>query len=96
MHATSFLIDVLDVFDTPGHSPGSICFYCRKQNFIISGDVLFQRSVGRTDLPGGSHEVLLNSISKKLLVLPDETKVYSGHGPVTTIGEEKKYNPFLN
>ncbi len=87
--------DELEIFETPGHSPGHIVFYCRKQNFIISGDVLFQRSVGRTDLPGGNHQMLLNSISKKLLVLPDETKVYSGHGAVTTIGEEKKYNPFL-
>ncbi|HTB51660.1 MAG TPA: MBL fold metallo-hydrolase [Ferruginibacter sp.] len=88
--------DKLEIFDTPGHSPGHIIFYCRKQNFIISGDVLFQRSVGRTDLPGGDHQTLLNSITNKLLVLPDETKVYSGHGPVTTIGEEKKHNPFLN
>ena len=87
--------DELEIFETPGHSPGHIVFYCRKQNFVISGDVLFQRSVGRTDLPGGSHQTLLNSINKKLLVLPDETKVYSGHGAVTTIGEEKKYNPFL-
>ena len=87
--------DELEIFETPGHSPGHIVFYCRKQNFVISGDVLFQRSVGRTDLPGGSHQTLLNSINKKLLVLPDETTVYSGHGAVTTIGEEKKYNPFL-
>lgn len=87
--------DELEIFETPGHSPGHIIFYCRKQNFVISGDVLFQRSVGRTDLPGGNHQTLLNSINKKLLVLPDETKVYSGHGAVTTIGEEKKYNPFL-
>ena len=87
--------DQLEVFETPGHSPGHIVFYCRKQNFVISGDVLFQRSVGRTDLPGGSHQTLLKSINNKLLVLPDETKVYSGHGAVTTIGEEKKYNPFL-
>jgi hydroxyacylglutathione hydrolase len=87
--------DELEIFETPGHSPGHIVFYCRKQNFVISGDVLFQRSVGRTDLPGGSHQTLLDSIEKKLLVLPDETKVYSGHGPVTTIGEERKYNPFL-
>ncbi|HMG83469.1 MAG TPA: MBL fold metallo-hydrolase [Ferruginibacter sp.] len=87
--------DQLEVFETPGHSPGHVVFYCRKQNFVISGDVLFQRSVGRTDLPGGSHQTLWNSINNKLLVLPDETKVYSGHGAVTTIGEEKKYNPFL-
>jgi hydroxyacylglutathione hydrolase len=87
--------DELEIFDTPGHSPGSIIFYCRKQNFVISGDVLFQRSIGRTDLPGGDYQILINSIMKKLMVLPDETKVYSGHGAVTTIGEERKYNPFL-
>jgi len=87
--------DELDVIEAPGHSPGSICFYCKKQNFIIGGDVLFQRSIGRTDLPGGSFETLVNHIRNKLFVLPDETKVYSGHGTVTTIGEEKKYNPYL-
>ena len=88
--------DELEVLETPGHSPGSICFYCRKQNFVIGGDVLFQRSVGRTDLPGGSHQTLLNNIRQKLFVLPDETTVYSGHGDPTSIGEEKLYNPFLN
>jgi hydroxyacylglutathione hydrolase len=88
--------DELEVIETPGHSPGSICFYCRKQNFLISGDVLFQRSIGRTDLPGGDHQTLLNSIRKKLFVLPDETVVYNGHGNSTSIGAEKKYNPFLN
>ena len=88
--------DELAVIEAPGHSPGHICFYCAKQNFIISGDVLFNRSIGRTDLPGGNHETLLKNIREKLFVLPDETVVYSGHGPETTIGEEKKYNPFLN
>jgi hydroxyacylglutathione hydrolase len=88
--------DELEVIEAPGHSPGSICFYCKKQNFIIGGDVLFQRSIGRTDLPGGSFETLVGHIRNKLFTLPDETKVYSGHGPVTTIGEEKKYNPYLN
>ncbi len=87
--------DELKVIEAPGHSPGHICFYCAKQNFIISGDVLFNRSIGRTDLPGGDHQQLIDNINKKLLVLPEETVVYSGHGPVTTIGEEKKYNPFL-
>ena len=87
--------DKLKVIEAPGHSPGHICFYCAKQNFIISGDVLFNRSIGRTDLPGGNHETLLKNIREKLFVLPDETVVYSGHGQVTTIGEEKKYNPFL-
>ena len=88
--------DKLEVIFTPGHSPGSICFYCREQNFLIGGDVLFYESIGRTDLPGGNHRQLLNSIQKQLFVLPDETIVYPGHGPETTIGHEKKYNPFLN
>ena len=88
--------DELKVIEAPGHSPGSVCFYCTAQNFVIGGDVLFQRSIGRTDLPGGSHETLLKNIRQKLLVLPEETIVYSGHGLPTTIGEEKKYNPFLN
>jgi hydroxyacylglutathione hydrolase len=88
--------DELTVIEAPGHSPGHICFYCAKQNFIISGDVLFNRSIGRTDLPGGNHETLLKNIREKLFVLPDETVVYSGHGEETTIGEEKKYNPFLS
>ena len=87
--------DELQVIEAPGHSPGSICFYCKKQNFIIGGDVLFQRSIGRTDLPGGNHQTLLDSIRQKLFVLPDETVVYSGHGATTTIGEEKLYNPYL-
>jgi len=87
--------DVLEVLEAPGHSPGSICFYCRAQGFVIGGDVLFYRSIGRTDLPGGDHETLLNSIRTKLWPLPDDTIVYNGHGNVTTIGEEKQYNPFL-
>lgn len=87
--------DELKVIEAPGHSPGHICFYCEKQHFIISGDVLFNRSIGRTDLPGGNHQTLLTSIREKLFVLPGETVVYSGHGPQTTIEQEKKYNPFL-
>lgn len=87
--------DLLEIIHTPGHSPGSICFYCRAQQFIISGDVLFRESVGRTDLPLGSSETLLKSIREKLFVLPDEVIVNSGHGPTTTIGYEKKNNPFL-
>ncbi len=87
--------DVLKVILAPGHSPASICFYCETQGFIIGGDVLFRESIGRTDLPGGEHETLLTSIREKLFVLPDATVVYSGHGPETTIGHEKKYNPFL-
>jgi glyoxylase-like metal-dependent hydrolase (beta-lactamase superfamily II) len=87
--------DELKVIEAPGHSPGHICFYNAKQHFIISGDVLFNRSIGRTDLPGGDHQTLLKNIREKLFVLPDETVVYSGHGEITNIGEEKKFNPFL-
>ncbi|MBC7686839.1 MAG: MBL fold metallo-hydrolase [Aquabacterium sp.] len=88
--------DELLVIEAPGHSPGSICFYCAKQNFIIGGDVLFRGGIGRTDLPMGDHQALLKNIKTKLLVLPPETIVYSGHGPATTIGEEKLGNPFLS
>ncbi len=88
--------DALKVIEAPGHSPGSICFYNEAQHFIIGGDVLFNRSIGRTDLPLGNHATLINSIRTKLFVLPDETIVYSGHGEPTTIGEEKRENPFFN
>lgn len=80
---------------TPGHSPGSISFYNKENKLLISGDVLFYNSIGRTDLPKGDHETLLRSIREKLFVLPDDVKVYSGHGPATTIGFEKQTNPFL-
>lgn len=79
----------------PGHSPGSICFYNEKDLVLIGGDVLFQGSIGRTDLPGGSAQTLLSSIQLRLFALPDEVVVYPGHGPQTTIGYEKKFNPFL-
>ncbi len=88
--------DQLEVIFAPGHSPGHVCFYCARQQFMISGDVLFNRSIGRTDLPGGNHGQLIRSIREKLFVLPDETIVYSGHGERTTIGEEKRENPFLS
>jgi hydroxyacylglutathione hydrolase len=87
--------DALQVLFTPGHSPASLSFYSANDGFVISGDVLFNRSIGRTDLPGGNFDTLIRSIREQLLVLPDNTKVYSGHGPVTTIGEEKRLNPFL-
>jgi glyoxylase-like metal-dependent hydrolase (beta-lactamase superfamily II) len=87
--------DELVAIFTPGHSPGSLSFYCKKQSFIISGDVLFQRSVGRTDLPGGNHATLIQTIKEKLMTLPDETLVYSGHGPSTTVVAERNGNPFL-
>ncbi len=87
--------DELEVIDAPGHSPGSICFYSNSQKFIIGGDVLFNGSIGRTDLPGGDYDTLIKSIKEKLFVLPDEVIVYNGHGPETTIGNEKKFNPFV-
>ena len=87
--------DALEVLFTPGHSPASICFYSAQNNFVIGGDVLFKQSIGRTDLPGGNFDLLMNSIKTQLLVLPDETIIYSGHGAATTIGEEKRSNPYL-
>ncbi|MDX1408885.1 MAG: MBL fold metallo-hydrolase, partial [Saprospiraceae bacterium] len=80
---------------TPGHSPGSICLYDRQGKQLIAGDVLFQGSIGRTDLPGGDYDTLIGSITDKLLVLDDEVTVFPGHGPTTTIGAERKTNPFL-
>lgn len=85
----------LDVLFTPGHAPGHIVLYSNEQHFVIGGDVLFQMSIGRTDLPGGDYDTLINSIKDKLLPLDEQTKVYSGHGPSTTIGYEKTNNPFL-
>ncbi len=85
----------LEIRFTPGHSPGSISFYHKAGGFIIGGDVLFYGSVGRTDLPGGNLKTLINSIQTQFFTLPDETKVYSGHGPVATVGLEKMNNPFV-
>lgn len=82
-----------EVFETPGHSPGSISLY--GNGVVFTGDALFLGSVGRTDLPGCSHELLMESIKTKLLVLPDDTIIYSGHGPDSTIVQEREYNPFL-
>ena len=80
---------------TPGHAPGHICLYSKENNLVIAGDVLFQGSIGRTDLPGGDHSMLINSIITQLLPLPEETTVYCGHGASTNIGKEKMSNPFL-
>jgi glyoxylase-like metal-dependent hydrolase (beta-lactamase superfamily II) len=85
----------LEMLFTPGHSPGSVSFYARDARFLVGGDVLFQNSIGRTDLPGGDHKTLIKSIEEKLLVLEDHIVVYPGHGPSTTIGAEKSGNPFL-
>jgi glyoxylase-like metal-dependent hydrolase (beta-lactamase superfamily II) len=85
----------IEIRFTPGHSPGSVSFYHEDGNFIVGGDVLFNGSIGRTDLPGGDMDTLVNSIQTQFFTLPDETKVYAGHGPVTTIGFEKMNNPFV-
>jgi hydroxyacylglutathione hydrolase len=85
----------LRVLFTPGHTPGHVSFYEADAGVIFDGDVLFAGGIGRTDLPGGDYETLLASINDKLMVLPDETLVYSGHGPVTTIGRERAGNPWL-
>ncbi len=85
----------LEILFAPGHSPGHLCFYSPIQDFLIGGDVLFQNSIGRTDLPGGNHEQLLRSIQTQLYSLPEQTIVYPGHGPQTTIGDEKQFNPFV-
>ncbi|HAQ20795.1 MAG TPA: MBL fold hydrolase [Prolixibacteraceae bacterium] len=85
----------LEVIEAPGHSPGGVVFFNPEQKILIAGDVLFYGSIGRTDLPGGSFEKLTDNIKTKLLILPTETVVYCGHGPETTIGFEKKNNPFL-
>ena len=85
----------LKVIHTPGHTPGGICLYSENENLLFAGDTLFSNSVGTTDVPGGDHDLLITSIKTKLLVLPDETKVLPGHGPATTIGQEKKFNPFV-
>lgn len=86
---------VLKTFFVPGHSPGSIAFYNPDQKFVITGDVLFNGSIGRTDLPGGDYDQLMKSIYQKLMVLPPETDVLPGHGPFTTIHDEALNNPFL-
>jgi hydroxyacylglutathione hydrolase len=100
-----FLIDETDsrdflglqfrIFLVPGHCPGSLCFYLPEEKLLIGGDVLFAGSIGRTDLPGCDHQTLISNIKNKLYLLPDETKVLPGHGPSTTIGEEKRHNPFV-
>ncbi len=87
--------DVLEVRFTPGHSPGSIVFYYPAGGWLIGGDVLFNGSIGRTDLPGGNFDTLINSIRTQVFTLPADTVVYSGHGPETTVGEEMRSNPFL-
>ena len=84
-----------EVLYTPGHAPGHVSFHVRAHQVLFDGDVLFQGSIGRTDLPGGDYQTLISVIRQKLLVLPDETRVYCGHGNPTTIGDERRTNPFL-
>jgi hydroxyacylglutathione hydrolase len=91
----NFGSSVLELIFAPGHSPAHLCFYSRADNFLIGGDVLFYNSIGRTDLPGGNHSQLINSIRQNLFILPDDCEVFPGHGPATTIGFEKQHNPFL-
>ncbi|BCS98028.1 MBL fold metallo-hydrolase [Desulfoluna limicola] len=85
----------LTVLHTPGHTPGGVTFYCKDEKTAFAGDTLFYGSIGRTDLPGGNYGTLISSIKNQLFALPDDTVVYTGHGPKTTIGTEKQYNPFL-
>ena len=84
-----------EILFTPGHAPGHICLYSKENNLLIAGDVIFQGSIGRTDLPGGNHGTLIKSIITQLFPLPNETQVFCGHGPSTNLGYEKEHNPFL-
>lgn len=88
-------LDIIEVYDVPGHSPGSVAFFNQNNGFVVSGDALFMMSIGRTDLYKGDYDQLISSIKSKLLTLPENTKVYSGHGELTTIGFEREHNPFL-
>ncbi|QQL49021.1 MBL fold metallo-hydrolase [Mucilaginibacter ginkgonis] len=85
----------LDLIFAPGHSPAHLCFYDKADNILVGGDVLFRNTVGRTDLPGGNHALLIKNIEEKLFTLPDDCTVYPGHGPETTIGYEKANNPYF-
>lgn len=86
---------VANIIHTPGHTEGSVCLYFPAQQKLIAGDTLFAGSIGRTDLPGGSYDKIIRSLHQKVLALPDETLVVPGHGPLTTIGDERESNPFL-
>lgn len=83
------------VLHTPGHTPGGVCYYCKEENFILTGDTIFAGSIGRTDFHKGSHADLIEAIKTRILPLPDETEIFSGHGEDSTVGEERLNNPFL-
>jgi glyoxylase-like metal-dependent hydrolase (beta-lactamase superfamily II) len=85
----------IEVLHTPGHTPGGCCLYLADEGMVLTGDTLFADGVGRSDFPGGSHKALIESIRTRLLTLPDATRVYPGHGPSTTIGHERRYNPYI-
>jgi glyoxylase-like metal-dependent hydrolase (beta-lactamase superfamily II) len=87
--------DDFEVIETPGHSQGGVCYYFKQIPAVFVGDTIFSNSIGRTDLPGGNHAQLIKSIKEKLMTLPDDLKLYPGHGPATTVGSEKKFNPYL-
>ena len=91
-----FLQEDFSVLETPGHTPGSVCLWFRDYNVLFSGDTLFQGSIGRTDLPGGNYEELMRSIREKLLVLPEDLRIFPGHQYWSTIGREKRSNPYLS
>jgi len=86
---------LFEVRHTPGHTPGHVIFYCASEKVLFSGDLVFQGSIGRTDLPGGSYKALINSIHSAVLSLPDETRILTGHGPETTVGKERYTNPYF-
>ncbi|HEX7974308.1 MAG TPA: MBL fold metallo-hydrolase [Anaerolineales bacterium] len=85
----------LEVRHCPGHTPGHVVFYCEAEKVVFCGDVIFSGSIGRTDLAGGDYDILIDSIRTQILTLPDETRLLPGHGPETTVGMERAYNPFL-
>jgi len=91
----SFGSHCLQLIKTPGHTPGGLCFYCKEEGVLFSGDTLFQGSIGRSDLPGGNYEQIINSIQSSIFTLPPNTLVFTGHGPSTTIDFEQHYNPYL-
>ncbi|MFP4391811.1 MAG: MBL fold metallo-hydrolase [Desulfohalobiaceae bacterium] len=91
----TWLGEECQVLATPGHTPGSLSFYFPQSSMVFSGDLIFSRSVGRTDFPGGSTEALLQSVKEKIFILPEKTVIYAGHGPQTTVHEEKLFNPFF-